>query len=70
MNFIKKLKKLLKQSTETPSQRVERWGKEISESEIVKENLKKQKQLTIEDFDKAKDKVEKKKKSKPVTYNF
>ena len=70
MNFIKKLKKLLKQSTETPSQQVERWGKEISESEIVKENLKKQKPLTIEDFDKAKDKVEKKKKSKPVTYNF
>ena len=57
MNFLKNFKEFLKKTTETPSQRVERWSKAMEESASVNSPAKKVKK-------------NKKKKVKPVEYNF
>ena len=58
MNFLKNFKAFFKKTTETPSQRVDRWSSEIEESAKVNSPVAK--------------KVKKQEyvKSKPVEYNF
>ena len=65
MSFLKNFKAFFKSSTETPSQKVERWGEEIEEAQSYNSPVSKKV--------KKKKKVKVKKpviKSKRVDYNF
>ena len=66
MNFLKNFKEFLKKTTETPSERVERWSSEIEESVSVNSPVAKK----VKKNKKKKIKKHEYIKSKPVRYNF
>ena len=66
MNFLKNFKAFFKKTTETPSQRVDRWSSEIEESAKVNSPVAKK----VKKSKKSKVKKQEYVKSKPVEYNF
>ena len=66
MSFITKSRDFFKKTTETPSQRVERWSSEIEESASVNSPVAKK----VKKSKKSKVKKQEYVKSKPVEYNF
>ena len=66
MNFLKNFKAFFKKTTETPSQRVDRWSSEIEESVSVNSPVAKK----VKKRKKKKVKKQEYVKSKPVEYNF
>ena len=66
MNFLKNFKAFFKKTTETPSQRVDRWSSEIEESVKVNSPVAKK----VKYSKKKKVKKHERIKNKPVEYNF
>tara|TARA_R100000781_G_scaffold86766_1_gene53407 strand:- start:136 stop:336 length:201 start_codon:yes stop_codon:yes gene_type:complete len=66
MSFITKFRDFFKKTTETPSQRVDRWSSEIEESAKVNSPVAKK----VKKSKKKKVKKHEYEKSKPVSYTF